>query len=75
MQTLFINMNLLLAQTAQERKLTILYVALFAFLCLLLFIDTKERKALVGGNKLLAKIVVAMLFIALAALAVLYFVL
>ena len=75
MQNLLLNFNLLMAQTAQEKKLTYLYVCLFAFLCLLLFIDTRERKAFVGGNKTLAKIILVALFLAIIAMVVLYFVL
>ncbi len=74
MQNLLFNLNMILAQTPQEKKLTVLYVSLFAFLCLMLWIDTRERKVLVGGNKLLAKIIIFMLFISLIAMAVLYFV-
>ena len=75
MQNLLFNLNMLLAQTPQEKKLTFLYVGLFALLCLLLWMDTRERKAIVGGNKLLAKIIIFMLFISLLAMAVIYFVL
>ena len=74
MQNLLFNLNMILAQTPQEKKLTVLYVSLFTFLCLMLWIDTRERKVLVGGNKLLAKIIIFMLFISLIAMAVLYFV-
>ena len=75
MTNLLLNLNLLLAQTAQEKKLTLLYVSLFAFLCLLLFMDTRERKVLVGGNKTLAKIILVVLFLVMITLVVLYFVL
>ena len=74
MQNFLMNLNMLLAQTSQQKKLTFLYVSLFAFLCLMLFIDSREEKKLVGGNKILKKIVIFMLFIALVAMAVLYFV-
>lgn len=75
MQNLLLNLNLLLAQTAQEKKLTFLYVGLFAFLCLLLFIDTRENKKWVGGNKILGKIILGALFLGIIAMIVLYFVL
>ena len=74
MQYLLFNLNLLLAQTPQEKKLTVLYVSLFAFLCLMLFMDSRERKRIVD-NKMLKKIVIVMLFLALIAMAVVYFVL
>ena len=44
MQNLIVNFNILLAQTAQEKKLTAIYVCLFAFFVLVLFIDTRELK-------------------------------
>ena len=74
-QNLLLNFNLLLAQTEQEKKLTLLYVSLFVFLCLLLFIDTREMKKYVGGNKTLGKIILAVLILAIIVLVVLYFVL
>ena len=75
MQSVMLNLQLILAQTPQERRLTILYVSLFGFLCLMLFIDTREGKKLVGGNKTLAKIVAFMLVLSLVVLVILYFVL
>ena len=72
MQNLLFNINMLLAQTPQEKKLTFLYVSLFAFLCLMLFMDSRERKKIVD-NKLLKKIVIVFLFISLIVMAVLYF--
>lgn len=74
MQNLLFNINMILAQTTEEKKLTVLYVSLFAFLCVMLFIDARERKRIVN-NKLLKKVVIFVLFIALIAMAVLYFVL
>lgn len=74
MLNLLTNLNILLAQTAQEKKMTFLYVTLFVFLCLLLFIDSREKKSLIG-NKTLAKIVLFMLILAIVVLVVLYFVL
>ncbi len=70
-----LNLNLILAQTQQERNLTILYVSLFVLLVFMLFLDTREAKKFVGGNKILAKIILFMLIIAIIVLAVLYFVL
>ena len=72
MQSLIFNINLLLAQTPQEKKMTMLYLSLFAFLCLMLFIDSRERKRIVD-NKLLKKIVIVFLFIAIIAMAIFYF--
>ena len=75
MQNLILNFNILLSQTKSEKNLTILYVALFAFLCLLLFMDSRDGKKIVGENKSLGKIIVFMLFIDIIGLAVAYFVL
>lgn len=75
MQSLIFNLNLLLAQTPQEKRLTILYVSLFAFLVLMLVIDSREGKKWVGGNKILSKILIGALIIVLIVLVVLYFVL
>ena len=74
MQYLFLNLNLLLAQTAQEKKLTVLYVSLFAFFCLILFLDGKNGGKWIGGNKTLTKIAFVIMIIALIAMAVVYFV-
>lgn len=74
MYNLLFTLNLLLKQTEQEKKLTFLYVSLFAFLCLMLFMDSREKKSIVDNN-LLKKIVIVFLFISLIAMAVLYFVL
>ena len=65
----------MLAQTEQEKRLTILYVCLFAFLLVMLIIDAREGKKWVGGNKLLYKILFVALVLALIAIVVLYFVL
>ena len=67
------NLNLLLAQTAEQKKQTTLYVALFAFLCLMLIIDAGAMKK-IGGPKVWNKIFIAFLFIAIVAMAILYFV-
>ena len=56
MYNLLFTLNLLLKQTEQEKKLTFLYVSLFAFLCLMLFMDSREKKSIVDNN-LLKKIV------------------
>lgn len=74
MQNLLFNLNFLLAQTQQEKNMTYLYVCLFAFLCLMLFMDSRESKKIVD-NKTLKKVVIFLLFISLIAMAVLYFVL
>lgn len=75
MQNLLVTLNLLLAQTAQEKRLTILYVSLFAFLLVLLLIDSREGKKWVGGNKLLYQILIVAVVLVVVALVVLYFVL
>lgn len=75
MQYLISTLNILLTQTEEQKRLTVLYVGLFVLVCLLLVIDTRDGKKLVGGNKLLKKIFVAMLFIAIVVWAILYFVL
>ena len=72
MQNIFF--NLLLAQTALEKKLTLLYVSLFVFLLLLLIIDSRESKIWMT-NKTINKIVLFVLIVAAIALVVLYFVL
>ncbi len=75
MQNLIVNFNILLAQTAQEKKLTAIYVCLFAFFVLVLFIDTRELKKWVGGNGTLKKIFAAAIVIVLIAMVVMFFVL
>lgn len=75
MQSLIMNLNMLLAQTPQEKKLTLLYVGLFAFGLVLLLIDSREAKKWVGGNKILGRIIVVVLFLVIITFVVLYFVL
>lgn len=74
MQNLLFNLNLILAQTPEEKKLTVLYVSLFVFLLVMLVIDSIAQKKWIS-NKPLKKITWVLLFLALIALAVLYFVL
>lgn len=74
MQNLLGTINLLLAQTEQEKRLTVLYVSLFVFMLTLLVIDSVAKKKWIS-SKPLKKITWVLLFIALIALAVLYFVL
>lgn len=74
MQNLLEMINLLLAQTEQEKRLTVLYVSLFVFMLTLLVIDSVAKKKWIS-SKPLKKITWVLLFIALIALAVLYFVL
>lgn len=74
MQNLFGMINLLLTQTEQEKRLTILYVSLFVFVLTLLIIDSVAKKKWIS-NKPLKKITWVLLFIGLIALVVLYFVL
>ena len=75
MLNLQLAINILLAQTPEEKKLTYLYVSLFAFLVVLLVIDAREGKKWVGGNKTLYKILLVALVLVIVALVVLYFVL
>lgn len=72
MNELLSQINILLAQTAEQRKLTILYVSIFAFFCLMLVIDSREKKMYVSG-KTLQKIVTFALIITLIILVILYF--
>lgn len=74
MQNVLGMINLLLAQTEQEKRLTILYVSLFAFLMMLLVLDSVAKKKYIT-SKPLKKIAWVLLFLGLIALAVLYFVL
>lgn len=74
MQNLIMNFNILLAQTAQEKKLTVLYVSLFAFFCLLLFLDGRNGGKWISGNKTLSKIAFVVMIIALIAMAVVFFI-
>ena len=74
MQNLFLNVNLLLAQTELQKKLTFLHVGLFVFFLLMLIIDSRESKKMMT-NKTINKIVWFVFIIASVALIVLYFVL
>ena len=70
----FLNtMNLLLAQTKEQKQMTVLYVSLFALLCFMLILDAGALKK-IGGPKVWKKIFIAFLFIAIVALIILYFV-
>ncbi len=66
---------MLLAQTAQEKKLTLLYVGLFCFGLMMLVIDTQAGKRWVGDNKLLTKIIGVVFVIIIIVFIILYFVL
>lgn len=61
----------LLAQTLKEKKLTVLYIGLFAVFVVLLVIDMYGKKAVAGG-KIINKIIIYFLFIALIAFLVAY---
>ncbi len=74
MQNLLFNFNLLLAQTALEKKLTILYVSLFVFFLLMLILDSRGSQNWIS-NKTLKIIIVTFFILATVALIVLYFVL
>ena len=74
MQNLLLNLSLLLAQTEQERKLTVLYVSLFVFLLMMLIIDSRGGQKIMT-NKTINKIVMVLFILAVIALIVLYFVL
>lgn len=69
----FINtISFLLKQTQEEKNLTFLYVSLFAFLCVMLFMDANVKKSIID-NKTLKKIVIVLLFISLIVMTILYF--
>ena len=55
-------------------KLTVLYVSLFAFFCLLLFLDGRNGGKWISGNKTLSKIAFVVMIIALIAMAVVFFI-
>ncbi len=74
MQNLLGMINLLLAQTEQEKRLTILYVSLFVFLMVLLIIDSVAKQKYIK-SKPIKRVTWILLFIGLIALTVLYFVL
>ena len=61
----------LLAQTLKEKKLTVLYIGLFAVFIVLLVVDMYGAKNYAGG-KVISKIIVYFLFIALVAFIVAY---
>lgn len=71
---ILINFSLLFAKSNAEKKLTYLYVAIFAFFLILLIIDSTAGKKWIT-DKPLKKITWVLLFVALIAMAVLYFVL
>lgn len=74
MQNLLGMINLLLAQTEQEKRLTILYVSLFVFLMVLLIIDSVAKQKYIK-SKPIKRVTWILLFLGLIALVVLYFVL
>lgn len=74
MQNFLGMINLILAQTEQEKRLTILYVSLFVFLLVFLVIDSDGQKKWISNGPL-KKITWVLLIVGLVALAVLYFVL
>lgn len=61
----------LLAQTLKERKLTVLYIGLFAVFIVLLLVDMYGQKKYAGG-KVIGKIVVYFVVLALIAFVVAY---
>ncbi|MBQ7579400.1 MAG: hypothetical protein IJT25_02590 [Clostridia bacterium] len=63
---------LLLAQSVKEQKLTVLYIGLFAVFVVLLIVDSYGAKKWASG-KILPKIFLYFLFIALVAFMVAYF--
>ena len=67
-----INDVLLLAQSAKEKKLTVLYIGLFAVFVVLLVVDSYGSQKWASG-KIIPKIVMYFLFIALIAFLVAYF--
>lgn len=74
MQNLLMNINLLLAQSAAEKKMTWLYLALFAFLIVFLLLDSTAGKKWLS-NKVMVRVTWVFLFIVLIVMAILYFVL
>lgn len=74
MQNILGMINLILAQTEQEKRLTVLYVSLFVFLLVFLVIDSGGQKKWISNGPL-KKISWVLLILGLIALAVLYFVL
>ena len=74
MSNLFLNINLLLAQTEQEKKLTMLYVGLFVFLLMMLIVDSRGSQNWIS-NKTLKWITITLFIIAVIVLIILYFVL
>ena len=67
-----VNDVLLLAQSAKEKKLTVLYIGLFAVFVVLLVVDSYGAKKWASG-KILPKIIAYFLFVALIAFLVAYF--
>jgi len=67
-----INDILILAQSEKEKKLTVLYIGLFAVFVVLLVVDSYGAKKWASG-KVLPKIIIYFLLIALVAFLVAYF--
>ena len=74
MSNLILNISLLLAQTEQEKKLTMLYVGLFVFLLMMLIVDSRGSQKWIS-NKTLKWITITFFIIAVIVLIILYFVL
>ena len=71
--TNIINPVYLCAQTLKEQKLTMLYIGLFALFLVMMVVDMYASKKYSGG-KVLNKILMYFLFVAIVAFIVAYFV-
>lgn len=70
---LLCNISYLLVQTANEKKLTILYLLLFLMFLILLFIDARTKKEYTGP-KIVKNTIIFLLFAVGIILVVLYFI-
>ncbi|MBQ7453341.1 MAG: hypothetical protein IJS68_03660 [Clostridia bacterium] len=68
------NILFLLEQTEKEKKLTVLYVGLFALFVVLLVVDMYGKKKW-ANSKIVNRIIIAFFFILIIAFIVAYFVL
>ena len=63
MLELISSLNLFLAQTASEKKLTVLYILLFLLFLVLLFVDARTKKE-VTGPKAVKTLIIILMFVA-----------
>ena len=71
MFTLFSNIGIMLAQTASEKKLTVLYLLLFALFLMVLLLDSRTAKKYTGP-KIIAKTIIIMIFVVAVLLLIAY---